>query len=262
MHSINQKNTQTQIEENCSIFLQRFFSLHIEHASCSKFCCWGGHCTQWMLAHYHLLPHTLLQWVSRMCCSACVLHNLNTSGIWRVNAMFEKTLETQDENMVIKRSPFWQQMQQMMMNSHAGYGVKEDHIPMTDETDCACSYWNIKCTENPSRGIAWKMLASCAPSSLFVNKAKDRQCPAHENPDVLGEDSDRKLRTDYFIWVGSNRWVKFRHPHHAVVVFCAQADKTFISWAFWIHWTTPTGPSQSPTQWVQSSRLDGENLSK
>lgn len=86
-----------------------FFSLHIEHASCSKFCCWGGHCTQWMLAHYHLLPHTLLQWVSRMCCSACVLHNLNTSGIWRVNAMFEKTLETQGENMVIQSLPFWQQ---------------------------------------------------------------------------------------------------------------------------------------------------------
>lgn len=173
MYSINQKNTQTQIEENCSILLQRilFFSLHIEHASCSKFCCWGGHCTQWMLAHYHLLPHTLLQWVSRMCCSACVLHNLNTSGIWRVNVMFEKTLETQGENMVIQSLPFWQQMRQMMMNSHAGYGVKEDHIPMTDKTDCACSHWNIKCLENPSSSIVWKMLASHAPSSSYVNKA-------------------------------------------------------------------------------------------
>lgn len=66
---------------------KHIFPLHIERASCSKFCCRGGHCTQWMLARYHLLPHTLLQWVSRMCFSPSLLHHLNTSGIWRVHAV-------------------------------------------------------------------------------------------------------------------------------------------------------------------------------
>ena len=87
------------MEENCSNFLpialwRHIFPLHIEHGSCSKFCCRGGHCTQWMLARYHLLPRTLLQWMSRICCSPSLLRHLNTSGVWRVHAIAVKNVET------------------------------------------------------------------------------------------------------------------------------------------------------------------------
>lgn len=62
-------------------------------------------------------------------------------------------------------------------------------------------------------------------------------------------ETNRKLSTDDFIWVGTIWWDKFRGfsfpTHYAVVVVSARADKTFISWAFCNHGTTPTGRPQS-----------------
>lgn len=57
-------------------------------------------------------------------------------------------------------------------------------------------------------------------------------------PRCFAAETDRKLSTDDFIWLGSSWWVKFRRfffsfPSTTLLLFFfAQADKTFISWAF------------------------------
>lgn len=91
--------------------------------------------------------------------------------------------------------------------------------------------------------------------------SKGRRHQANENRVLL---EDRKLSAACFVWLGSNRWVKFRYLFllpRCSLVFLARADKTFISWAFFCnHGTTPRG--RNPPQARRCPRGSKDTVDK
>lgn len=140
---------------------------HTESFSCSKFCCWVGHCTS-----SHVLSST--EWVGQaallLCCTT-----------WADHGWVNTTNPGQQ----------FQQVRQNILTLDFRYGGGGG-----------------RCHSIKGDLIRLMKIVSCK----------------------------RGQETAFFVWLGSNRWAKFRYlfllPLCNRVVFLAWADKTLISWAF------------------------------
>lgn len=149
-------------------------------------------------------------------------------------------------------------------------GEKENHILMTDECGYVLSIILSASKSKEMHGVMW------FPSHNIHNMALLQDlyhiCSQSDSSQLMKlqmfwRETNRKLSTDCFIWVGSNRWVKFRRLHSLPTVLLFSLSRlikhSFPEFSANAEPHPQDLPSQEQTKRGQRSRLDeDENVLK